>query len=331
MISHETETYNLISTDQRFTISAPCPICGHYGTDPEGHCHGFLSENGKWAYCTSDEHANGAVLKENLCPPAYLHKRNSDGSCRPWTEAPPQRQRRAPAPHPRTISPKPAPKPAPPKLDAKTHERHEGERVWYYTDDQRIYRRDFWNLKKGEAGAWHKDVRPQHLTPNGWAFGNGPGSIARVYRRADLAANLENVVFVVEGEPCADALRERGLLVVTWRGGTGQVNKAIPQIVDALTGRDVILAPDADTPGRKAIDSIARALTGKATRLRILEVFEDESGRDIEDLLPELPTASLLEWIEAVPDFTPAPDTKRATRPLTRRLRLASRGDRVVW
>lgn len=43
-----------ISMDQRFTRGNPCPICGGFDTLPRGRdkrCAGFMSEDGKWAFC----------------------------------------------------------------------------------------------------------------------------------------------------------------------------------------------------------------------------------------------------------------------------------------
>jgi hypothetical protein len=47
---------------------------------------------------------------------------------------------------------------------------------------------------------------------------------------------------------------------------------------ETLTGREVILIPDADSPGRKRGLIIARALLGRVARL---VVFEAEGAKDI--------------------------------------------------
>ena len=46
----------------------------------------------------------------------------------------------------------------------------------------------------------------------------------------------------------------------------------MPQYTEALRGREVILIPDNDAPGRKRVLNIARALLGKVARLVVLEL-----------------------------------------------------------
>lgn len=64
------------------------------------------------------------------------------------------------------------------------------------------------------------------------------------------------IVFVVEGERDVETLREYGFVATTNAGGA----KAhwAPQFTEALRGREVILIPDNDAPGRKRVVNIAR-------------------------------------------------------------------------
>jgi len=86
------------------------------------------------------------------------------------------------------------------------------------------------------------------------------------------------IVFLCEGEKDADRLRESGFIATTNAGGANA--PWLPQYTEALQGRDVILVPDSDSPGRKRVLTIARALLGRATRIRVQEVNE---GKDISD------------------------------------------------
>ena len=76
------------------------------------------------------------------------------------------------------------------------------------------------------------------------------------------------IVFVVEGEKDVETLREWGFVATTNAGGA----KApwLPTFTETLRGREVILIPDADQPGRARVLRIARALLGKAARIIIL-------------------------------------------------------------
>jgi len=78
------------------------------------------------------------------------------------------------------------------------------------------------------------------------------------------------IVFVVEGERDVETLRDYGFVATTNAGGA----KAhwVPQYTEALRGREVILIPDNDAPGRKRVLNIARTLLGKVARLVILEL-----------------------------------------------------------
>ena len=78
------------------------------------------------------------------------------------------------------------------------------------------------------------------------------------------------IVFVVEGERDVETLRDYGFVATTNAGGA----KAhwAPHFTEALRGREVILIPDNDAPGRKRVLNIARALLGQVARLVVLEL-----------------------------------------------------------
>ncbi len=74
---------------QRYTRDDPCPMCGHYATDPAGHCHGIIAPDKEWARCTRADGSDGAMLDEQCSPSAYVYRRQEDGSYRAWTKEPP--------------------------------------------------------------------------------------------------------------------------------------------------------------------------------------------------------------------------------------------------
>jgi putative DNA primase/helicase len=84
------------------------------------------------------------------------------------------------------------------------------------------------------------------------------------------------IVFVVEGEKDVETLRDQGFVATTNAGGSEA--PWLPEFTDALAGREVILIPDNDRPGRERAARIARALLGRVTRLVILEL---EGAKDI--------------------------------------------------
>lgn len=100
----------------------------------------------------------------------------------------------------------------------------------------------------------------------GWIWRKHPEQV--LYRLREV---LEApIVFVVEGERDVETLREWGFVATTNAGGA----KApwLPQYTEALRGREVILMPDADQPGRARVLRIARALLGVAARIIVLEL-----------------------------------------------------------
>jgi putative DNA primase/helicase len=78
------------------------------------------------------------------------------------------------------------------------------------------------------------------------------------------------IVFVVEGEKDVETLRSYGFVATTNAGGAEA--PWLPEFTEALRGREVILIPDNDQPGRKRVVTIARALLGKVARLVVLEL-----------------------------------------------------------
>ena len=84
------------------------------------------------------------------------------------------------------------------------------------------------------------------------------------------------IVFVCEGEKDVETLREHGFVATTNAGGADAA--WLPGYTDALRGREVILLPDRDRPGRERVARIARNLVGNVARLVILQL---EGAKDI--------------------------------------------------
>lgn len=106
----------------------------------------------------------------------------------------------------------------------------------------------------------------------GWINRKSPRQV--LYRLREV---LESpIVFVCEGEKDVETLREHGFTATTNAGGA--YAPWLSQYTDALRGREVILVPDADRPGRERVARIARALVGNVARLVILEL---EGAKDV--------------------------------------------------
>ena len=79
-----------------------------------------------------------------------------------------------------------------------------------------------------------------------------------LYRLDEIVAADENrPVLIVEGEKCADALANLGYLATTTFGGANAAHKAD---LSPLRGREIILWPDHDAPGKGYAEGIAARL-----------------------------------------------------------------------
>ncbi len=102
----------------------------------------------------------------------------------------------------------------------------------------------------------HKDGSKEFL-PLNKATGKHEFPLPRpLYRLPQLLK--ANKVILVEGEKCADALVGAGFTATTLMGGAN--TKIEKTDLSILTGKDVILWPDNDLPGRKYADNLAEAL-----------------------------------------------------------------------
>jgi len=135
--------------------------------------------------------------------------------------------------------------------------------AYRYSENQVVVR--FELLRSG------KTFRPIHFDGAVWSQGDGPHPWP-LYRQN----SLENpgLVFVVEGEKCADTLTALGFAATTSPHGAGSARKANWA---ALEGREIAILPDNDAPGEKYAREVASLLTGstKIVKLPGLEIGED--------------------------------------------------------
>ena len=154
----------------------------------------------------------------------------------------------------------------------RTPDGTEYARVYRYPENRPGRKADPYTLRaRGpHAGTW------THRAPeNRWP-----------YRIEDLSESVP--VVIVEGEKCADALAglAEGYGVLSWLGGSSAVLRTD---WDSLAGREVILWPDADDPGREAMARLAGELDRiGAAEVRVIEPEEDRpSGWDVADAIAE--------------------------------------------
>ena len=124
----------------------------------------------------------------------------------------------------------------------------------------------------------YRDLEGEHYH-SGFRQGDGPDKKCwqrpgfkgrplpyRIEHRVDFG---DRSIVIVEGEPKADKLAGLGYAALSWCGGADAVLRTR---WDALKGSDVILWPDADAPGMKAMEQLADALQGLGCAVRWVAV-----------------------------------------------------------
>ena len=108
----------------------------------------------------------------------------------------------------------------------------------------------------------------------GWIWKKHPRQV--LYRLPEVLKN--QIVFLVEGEKDVETLRSHGFVATTAAGGAKV--PWLPSYTGALRGREVILLPDNDKPGRLRVVTVARALLGHAAKVIILQL---EGAKDVSE------------------------------------------------
>jgi predicted P-loop ATPase len=150
--------------------------------------------------------------------------------------------------------------------------------------------------------------RPDPTQPDGWIWSTR-GVKQVPYRLPEVLGALaqDRVVYLVEGEKCADRLWQEGLPATCNAGGAG---KWLPRLAQYFGGADVVIIPDYDPqktnpktgelmfsdgkpilPGQDHAIDVGRTLDGTAKQIRVL---------DLGKFWPSItPKADIFDWFEA--------------------------------
>ena len=131
-----------------------------------------------------------------------------------------------------------------------------------------------------------------------------------------LAASVDDIVFIVEGEKDCDRLAQAGFVATTNPGGAG---KWLPTMCAPLAGRQVVIIPDNDEPGHSHAEDVRRQLRRVAASVGILTLHGLGEKQDVSDWLSkngspdalgEMARDVLGEGAEPEqPDAAPRPDS----------------------
>lgn len=154
--------------------------------------------------------------------------------------------------------------------------------------------------------------RPDLTKPNGWSYKVKDKITPVPYRLAELLADIRDgfPVFLVEGEKKVDMLRALGVPATCNHGGAGKFPE---ELVQHLSGADVIVLPDNDEAGKAHADLVGRKLDGVARRVRLLHIPGLPEKGGVDDWLPAGGTAEKLYDLvdEAARDFEAQPYESR--------------------
>ena len=189
-------------------------------------------------------------------PFANVSKAIAAGDDLPAGEVPETKRKAAPKPKGEWVCPVTTDAP-----DARASHNHHGKpsATWRYCDERGELIHFVCRFDKPDGA---KEILPQTLWREGgrlgWRWGAPP--VPRpLYGLDRLALAPAAPVLIVEGEKTADAAAGLfpGFAVASWSGGSKAVGKADWA---ALAGRRVAILPDADTPGREAVEAVRKAV-----------------------------------------------------------------------
>jgi hypothetical protein len=248
---------------RRFKRSNPCPICGGYDTQERGkgkRCHGFLSDDGDYAHCARDQYAGGLPLE----PKSNTYAHWLVGNCRCGVS-------HNPSPGVFTGSSNPV-------VEYDYTDEH-GEVIFQVC---RKNPKGFFQRKPDGKGGWENNLK----------------GVRRVlYRLPELLeADPSATVYVCEGEKDADALRNLGMVATTNAGGAGKWRH---EYNEPLRGRNVVILPDNDEPGRQHEEQVSNSLRDIAASVKVLALPGLPEKGDVSDWLKAGGTAEQLQALVA--------------------------------
>lgn len=113
-----------------------------------------------------------------------------------------------------------------------------------------------------------------------------------------IAADLSEVVYVVEGEKCVEVMQEVGFIATTSEGGA---ENAAHSDWTPLTGRTVHILPDNDGPGEKYANDVAAILVEIGCDVSIVRIPELGPKEDVADFRQRFEAADFYEVLRSLP------------------------------
>ena len=145
----------------------------------------------------------------------------------------------------------------------------------------------------------------------GWIY-NLEGVEPVPYGLPEIINRPTELIYIVEGEKCANALEDLGVLATTNSGGAGNWK---PELNKHFAGRDVVILPDNDDAGKTHARKVVDQLLGTAASIKVVDLPGLDNKGDVFDWFAAGKTPEELKLLvdnsEVIKD--PLPNVKQKT------------------
>jgi hypothetical protein len=160
--------------------------------------------------------------------------------------------------------------------------------------------KDFRQRSPLADGAWSWSVKGTKIVP---------------FRLPELLAKPTELVFACEGERDVLAINQIGLLATCNAGGALKWKSDHAKF---FTGRDVVILPDNDSPGRQHGEQVARSLVGIAKSIKVVELPGLKEKGDVSDWIAGGGTKEqLMALVAATAEWKPEPKPEKTASKAT--------------
>ena len=250
----------------RFVHGVTCPVCGGCDEDPRGQgkrCWGYI--RGEWVHCTREEYAHGCKYHEES--EGFAHRLHGECKCGVMHNAP-----------------------------TNGAIEKQIEAIYQYRDGQCkiVHETVRYRLPNGEKA--FKQRRPAGAGEYVWSL---KGITPVLYNLPGLMADLNSVVWIVEGEKDADNLIHANRLATCNPMGA---LKWHDRYAETLRGRNCRILPDNDEKGREHARRVLESLRGKAGSVKVVNLPGLPDKGDVSDWLAAGHTVKELDELAADDD-----------------------------
>jgi len=146
--------------------------------------------------------------------------------------------------------------------------------------------KDFRQRRPNGQGGWEWNLKGVRLVP---------------YRLSEILKN--SVIYIVEGEKDADHLWKIGIPATCNPMGAGKWHAEWSKLFE---GKEIVILPDLDEPGRKHAVDVGKKLYGHAIRIKIFELPKKPHVKDFSDWLAQGGTKDeLLKLVSEAKEWRP--------------------------